>query len=80
MLLSLLTVAAAAAHFRFLEEWNNWKAKHGRSYLSAREDLEKHVVWLSNKAYIEAHNINAEVFGYTLEINQFGDLVSTLYE
>ena len=77
--LSLLVVAAAKVQYEFAEEWNLWKSQHGKSYQSELEELERHLVWLSNKKYIESHNNNAEVFGYTLAMNDFGDLVS-LYQ
>ena len=73
--LSLIGLAASAAHYEFLEEWNLWKGQHGKSYGCQQEELEKHIVWLSNKKYIEQHNANAHIFGYTLAMNQFGDLV-----
>ena len=75
ILLSTLTLAAAAAKFEFREEWNLWKAQHGKSYNEGREELERHIVWLSNRAYIEHHNANADIFGFTLRMNQFGDMV-----
>ena len=78
LLLSTLTIAAAAAaaaKFKFREEWDLWKAEHGKSYSEEREELERHVVWLSNRAYIEHHNANANIFGFTLAMNHFGDLV-----
>ena len=75
ILLSTLTLAAAAAKFEFREEWNLWKAQHGKSYNEEREELERHIVWLSNRAYIEHHNANADIFGFTLAMNQFGDMV-----
>ena len=77
--LSLLVVAAAKVQYEFAEEWSLWKSQHGKSYQSELEELERHLVWLSNKKYIESHNNNAEVFGYTLAMNNFGDLVS-LYQ
>ena len=44
--------------------------------MSKQEELERHIIWLSNKKYIEEHNANTDKFGYTLSLNQFGDLVS----
>ena len=76
VLLSAITLAAAAAKFEFREEWNLWKTQHGKSYSEEREELERHIVWLSNRKYIEQHNANADIFGFTLRMNQFGDLVS----
>ena len=73
--LSVVALAAAAAKFEFLEEWEMWKEQHGKGYQSEREELERHLVWLSNKKYIDQHNVNADFFGFTLAMNHFGDLV-----
>ena len=78
MFLSVVALAAAAAKFEFLEEWEMWKEQHGKGYQSEREELERHLVWLSNKKYIDQHNVNADFFGFTLAMNHFGDLVSLL--
>lgn len=61
--------------YQFVEEWNLWKGEHEKSYGSQLEELERHLVWLSNKKYIEQHNVNAHVLGFTLKMNHFGDLV-----
>ena len=76
MFLSVVALAAAAAKFEFLEEWEMWKEQHGKGYQSEREELERHLVWLSNKKYIDQHNVNTDIFGFTLAMNHFGDLVS----
>ena len=73
--LSLVSLAACAAKYEFLEEWNLWKDEHGKSYGSEKEELGRHIVWLSNKKYIEQHNANADMFGFTLAMNHLGDLV-----
>ena len=75
--LSLMSLicTAAAAKFEDLEKWTLWKVEHGKSYSEEREELERHCVWLSNKKFIEYHNVNADTFGYTLAMNQFGDMV-----
>ena len=75
ILLNVLVLSTAAAKFEYLEEWNMWKADHGKSYDSEREELERHFLWLSSKAYIEAHNANFHIFGYKVAMNHFGDLV-----
>lgn len=51
--------------------------KHDALYVlfHSQEELEKHIVWLSNKKYIEEHNANADKFGFKLAMNQFGDVV-----
>ena len=63
--------------FEAVEEWNLWKSFHGKSYTSKYEELEKHIVWQSNKAYVELHNINAKrgFYSYDLKLNHLADLV-----
>ena len=63
--------------FKFQEEWQIWKTKNDKNYTSDLDELENHLVWLSNKKYIEAHNAASDIFGYTLELNKFADLVNT---
>ena len=63
-------------NIKYPREWHLWKAKHGKEYESSRHELSKHLVWLANKHYIEQHNKHADVLGYGLAMNQFGDLVS----
>ena len=79
VLLSLLIAYTAGSKFEFLEEWTSWKSDHGKIYSSEREEIGRHLVWLSNKAYIDGHNANSQYFGHTLAMNHFGDLVSADY-
>ena len=60
---------------RLADEWRLWKRTHRKSYASSNEELERYAVWQSNVAYIENHNKHWDKFGYTLGMNQFGDLV-----
>ncbi len=66
--------------FQHVEEWHSWKTTHGRRYNSHLEELEKHLTWLSNKAFIEQHNINADngLFSYKMKLNHLADLVRQL--
>ena len=68
------------ANVKYPKEWHLWKTKHGKEYESPSHELSKHLVWLSNKHYIEEHNKFADVLGYGLAMNQFGDLVSSVVE
>nr|CBY80148.1 silicatein red variant [Tethya aurantium] len=65
--------------YEFKEEWQLWKKQHGKSYNTNLEELEKHLVWLSNKKYIELHNANAATFGFTLAMNHLGDMTDHEY-
>ena len=64
------------SHIQFSQEWHLWKGQHRKEYSSLREELGKHLVWLSNQEYINQHNKYSDVFGYSLKMNQFGDMVS----
>ena len=71
----LVLCIAAKVQYQFTEEWKLWKSHHRKSYDSDLDELERHIVWLSNQKYIESHNSNADMFGYSLAMNSFGDMV-----
>ena len=56
-------------------DWQLWKSVHNKLYRSSEEERDRYSIWRSNKAFIEAHNNNSAEFGYTVRMNQFGDLV-----
>ena len=62
--------------WRFGLAWSSWRTLHNKSYLSSHEELERYVAWRSNTAYIQYHNSFADKFGYTLAMNNYGDMVS----
>ena len=74
--LALSVEAVGVPVYQYPEEWGLWKSQHAKEYVSDLEELERHSVWLSNKEYIDQHNANAELFGFTLAMNHLGDLVS----
>ena len=47
---------------------------HGKEYKEDLEELRRQTVWEANKKFIESHNSVADKFGYTLAMNEFGDL------
>ena len=69
----------AEIQYQHPEEWQLWKTEHEKSYGSQREELERHIVWLANREYINAHNKNAHVLGFTLAMNHLGDIVRQEY-
>lgn len=80
LIAQLLVLVLAKLNVEYPQEWHSWKALHGVSYEDDHEELGRHIIWQSNKKYIEEHNKYAEVFGYTLELNKFGDMVRGLSE
>lgn len=73
---SLHKASAHRLHFKHADLWDQWKHKHDKTYESSLHELEHHLVWLSNKEYIDHHNANEHIFGYTLALNHLGDMVS----
>ena len=77
VVLLALVCEGLVVHYEFPELWQAWKTEHGKNYSSQLEELDRHLVWLSNKKYIDAHNANEEYFGFGLAMNSFGDLVTS---
>lgn len=48
----------------------------GKSYFTGEEAMQRLAIWTSNKKYVELHNANADVYGFTLAMNEYADLVS----
>ena len=67
----------APPRYEALQEWELWKGEHGKRYDSMLEELERHIVWSSNRAFVEQHNINARMGMYSFEVklNHLADLV-----
>ena len=63
--------------YQLSRQWQAWKSEHTRSYISDNEELERHLIWISNMKYIEGHNANENMFGYRLSMNQYGDMVGS---
>ena len=61
--------------FKYHEEWSEWKLQHSKAYNSTLEELERHLIWLSNRRYIDTHNANSHIFGFKLAMNHLGDVV-----
>ena len=74
--LVLLAVVVAAAAFQHTTEWEMWKREHGRDYHTEEEEKHRHMIWESNKQYVDEHNKFAEQAGFTLALNLFADLES----
>ncbi|XP_047102105.1 cathepsin L [Schistocerca piceifrons] len=79
MLLCIVAGAQAVAFFDlFLEEWNTFKLKHGKKYLSPIEEKFRMKIFMENKKRIAQHNAAFErgEVSYQLELNKFGDLLA----
>ena len=77
ILVALVAVAISQPNYQVKEKWMQWKVQHGKSYSSEMEELERHFIWISNLEYVQRHNEYVDVFGFTLAMNRYGDMVST---
>ncbi|XP_071099591.1 cathepsin L-like peptidase [Haliotis cracherodii] len=57
------------------EEWEEWKARYGKSYPTDEEDEDRRNVWLENYDYVNAHNDRNDAT-FKLELNKFADELS----
>jgi KDEL-tailed cysteine endopeptidase len=58
----------------FQEEFMNFVATYQRSYYNSYDFENRYMVFKDNYQKISDHNLNAEYIGFTMKINQFGDL------
>ena len=72
----LVALAAAVSGFQYTEEFEAWKERYGRFYESDEVELRRHITWESNMQFVKEHNAHADEIGFTVEMNQFADLVS----
>ncbi|XP_049763553.1 procathepsin L-like [Schistocerca cancellata] len=79
MLLCIVSGAQAVAFFDlFLEEWNTFKLKHGKKYLTPIEKKIQNENFYGKQKRIAQHNAAFErrEVSYQLELNNFGDLLA----
>ena len=71
------TVSTISSEDIMLEEWNAFKAAHGKAYPNQKEDASRMKVYMKNKVKIVKHNQLAHKgnHSYFLKMNRFGDLL-----
>lgn len=78
LVLTLASSAAAVALFSVvLDEWEDFKLEHGKSYDSETEEEFRRKAWMDNKYFIAHHNkkyYNGLV-SFKLKMNNFGDML-----
>ena len=77
--LFLITLVSVKPDIVFHPHWSSWKTAHKRSYVTIHEEVIRHDTWLANKEYIDKHNDQSAIHGFTLKMNHLGDLVSIMY-
>ena len=58
-------------------EWQQWKTKYTKSYADDAEESVRRLVWLDNWQFVQKHN--SENHTFTVETNEFADLVCSIY-
>ena len=59
------------------KEWDDWKILHFKEYVDQEDEYRRYQTWMYNKQYIEDHNLLDKDSGFTLAMNEFGDMVRT---
>ena len=72
----VLLLSTVAQGLTVKEEWQSWKAQHGKEFVSEEEETLRLEIWMNNLAAIEEHN--RQNHNLTLKMNHFGDLVPNL--
>lgn len=64
--------------FAFEEvEWQQWKTKHSKLYADEAEESVRKLIWQDNYLFVQKHN--SENHTFTVETNEFADLVCIKY-
>lgn len=57
-------------------EWQQWKTKYDKTYKNEVEESERKLIWMDSWKFVQKHN--SENHSFTVDTNQFADLVSSL--
>lgn len=74
MKLCILLALIGASFAQLDAEWQQWKTRYGKAYVDDAEESVRKLVWLDNWKFVQKHN--SEKHSFTVETNQFADLVS----
>jgi len=72
--------AASVSEDIVKQEWEDWKAEHGRRYVvGSQEEMFRMKIWMDNKIKIEKHNklFHEGKSTFTMAVNKFSDLLNT---
>jgi len=59
---------------RLITPFKEWKTRHGKSYDSIQNEIERIIVWMEHDDFIEVHNQKDPKPSYTLGHNFFSDI------
>ncbi|KAG8440364.1 hypothetical protein GDO86_006206 [Hymenochirus boettgeri] len=77
-LLALSAIAICASASRFDREWNSWKSKYGKKYVSPSKELYRRKAWEATWEKVQKHNQLADqgLTSYRMAMNHFADLTT----
>ncbi|KAM4677019.1 cathepsin S-like [Discoglossus pictus] len=72
---SIILVCTSASHF-LDQEWNTWKSKYGKGYITLEDELLRRQNWEANWDRVQKHNKLADqgLKSFWMAMNQFGDM------
>ena len=59
----------------FEDEWKDWKVRYGKTYESESEEMRRMQIWFEN--YKKVFHHNNQKGSFTMEMNEFADMVRT---
>ena len=59
------------------EKWETWKKEYSQVYKSDNIEQSRCAIWEHNMQFVNQHNANSDEIGFTVEMNEFADLVSS---
>ena len=65
----VISTTSMTKHLNFLQQYN-------KEYETKMEELERQAIWTTHRIYVEMHNKNADLYGFTTGMNEYADLVS----
>jgi C1A family cysteine protease len=80
LFLALAVASATAGEPDYSSLWAQWKTDFGKDYLSSVEHDTRFLTFKDNVDFINSHNSRAEEHGYTVGLNQFGDMNSAEFK
>ncbi|KAJ8299669.1 hypothetical protein KUTeg_023729 [Tegillarca granosa] len=78
LFLILLFPSHVFGHYQFRAEWESWKHKHGKSYVTDDEEQYRRGIWMKNFRFVMRHN-NRSDQTFKMEMNEFADQLTISY-
>ncbi|XP_053575862.1 uncharacterized protein LOC128665147 [Bombina bombina] len=77
LIFSIIAICVSASHF-LTREWDSWKSKYGKKYVSSHDELFRRKAWEATWDKVQKHNQLADqgLKKYRLAMNHFADMTS----